>query len=37
MLELEDNVADAAPAVETFGITPIGLDEQLRRAVAARK
>jgi uncharacterized protein YbjT (DUF2867 family) len=34
MLEFEDNVADIRPAVETFGIEPIGLDEQLRRAVA---
>jgi uncharacterized protein YbjT (DUF2867 family) len=32
MLELGDNVADPAPATETFGITPIGLDEMLRRA-----
>jgi uncharacterized protein YbjT (DUF2867 family) len=35
MLEFEDNVTDIAPAVETFGIRPITLDEQLRRAVAA--
>jgi hypothetical protein len=34
MLESTDNVADIGPAVETFGIQPIGLDEQLRRAVA---
>ena len=34
MLEYEDNVADIAPAVETFGIEPITLDEQIRRAVA---
>jgi NADH dehydrogenase len=34
MLEGEDNVTDIAPAVETFGIQPISLDEQLRRAVA---
>jgi hypothetical protein len=34
MLEFEDNVADIRPAVETFGIEPIGLTEQLRRAVA---
>ena len=33
MLEFEDNTADIAPAVEAFGIEPIGLDEQLRRAV----
>jgi uncharacterized protein YbjT (DUF2867 family) len=33
MLEFEDNVADMRPAVETFGITPIGLAEQIRRAV----
>ena len=35
MLEFEDNVADIRPAVETFEIEPISLDEQLRRAVAA--
>jgi uncharacterized protein YbjT (DUF2867 family) len=34
MLDYADNVADIRPAVETFGIEPIGLDEQLRRAVA---
>jgi len=32
MLELEDNTADAAPASEAFGVEPITLDEQLRRA-----
>jgi uncharacterized protein YbjT (DUF2867 family) len=35
MLEFEDNVTDIGPAVATFGIEPISLDEQLRRAVAA--
>jgi len=34
MLDFEDNVTDIAPAVETFGVKPISLDEQLRRAVA---
>jgi hypothetical protein len=33
MLEAGDNVCDPTPARETFGIEPIGLDEQLRRAV----
>ena len=33
MLLFEDNVGDPRPAVETFGIEPIGLEEQLRRAV----
>jgi uncharacterized protein YbjT (DUF2867 family) len=33
MLELEDNTADPAPASEAFGVQPITLDEQLRRAV----
>jgi NADH dehydrogenase len=33
MLEFEDNVGEIGPAVETFGIEPLGLDEQLRRAV----
>jgi uncharacterized protein YbjT (DUF2867 family) len=31
MLEIE-NTCDIGPAVETFGVRPIGLDEQLRRA-----
>jgi NADH dehydrogenase len=35
MLEFEDNVTDIGPALETFEIRPITLDEQLRRAVAA--
>ena len=34
MLEHADNVTDIAPAVEAFGIHPISLDEQLRRALA---
>lgn len=33
MLLFEDNVGDPRPAVEMFGIEPIALDEQLRRAV----
>jgi NADH dehydrogenase len=33
MLEFEDNVGDIRPAVGTFGIEPITLEEQLRRAV----
>ncbi len=32
MLEAGDNVADPAPAHDAFGIEPISLDEQLRRA-----
>jgi NADH dehydrogenase len=32
MLEAGDNVGDPAPAREAFGIEPIPLDEQLRRA-----
>jgi uncharacterized protein YbjT (DUF2867 family) len=32
MLEAGDNVGDLAPAAETFGIDPLPLDEQLRRA-----
>jgi uncharacterized protein YbjT (DUF2867 family) len=31
-LEDADNVGDVDPAIGTFGIQPIGLDEQLRRA-----
>ncbi|HLM33747.1 MAG TPA: complex I NDUFA9 subunit family protein [Gaiellaceae bacterium] len=34
MLEAADNVGDVDPAIGTFGIRPIGLDEQLRRAAA---
>jgi uncharacterized protein YbjT (DUF2867 family) len=34
ILEYEDNVTDIAPAVETFGVKPVPLDDQLRRAVA---
>jgi uncharacterized protein YbjT (DUF2867 family) len=34
MLEFEDNVTNIQPAVEALGITPISLDDQLRRAVA---
>jgi uncharacterized protein YbjT (DUF2867 family) len=33
MLEAGDNVGDTAPAGEAFGIEPIPLDEQLRRAL----
>jgi uncharacterized protein YbjT (DUF2867 family) len=32
LVEGGDQVCDATPAIETFGIRPIGLDEQLRRA-----
>jgi uncharacterized protein YbjT (DUF2867 family) len=35
MLESDDNVTDIKPAVEMFGIEPVSLDDQLRRAVAA--
>lgn len=35
MLEFEDNVADIGPTVEALGVTPIGLDEMLRRATAS--
>jgi uncharacterized protein YbjT (DUF2867 family) len=31
--ESGDQVCDPAPAIDAFGVTPIGLDEQLRRAV----
>jgi NADH dehydrogenase len=34
MLDYGDNVGNPEPAVEAFGIHPIALDEQLRRAVA---
>lgn len=32
LVEGGDQVCDATPAAELFGVTPIGLDEQLRRA-----
>ncbi len=35
MLDLGDSVCDPRPAIEAFGITPIGIEEQVRRAVAA--
>ena len=34
MLDFGDNTGDVEPAIETFGIRPIGVDEQIRRAVA---
>jgi len=34
MLEHEDNVTDIGPAVEAFGIEPLALDDQIRRAAA---
>jgi uncharacterized protein YbjT (DUF2867 family) len=35
ILEYEDNITDIGPAVAAFGIEPVSLDDQLRRAVAA--
>jgi uncharacterized protein YbjT (DUF2867 family) len=34
MLDFADNVGDPRPAIETFGVHPIGIAEQIRRAVA---
>jgi uncharacterized protein YbjT (DUF2867 family) len=34
MLQTDDNVTDIGPAVEAFGVEPIRLDDQLRRAIA---
>ena len=34
MLDFGDNVGDLEPAVETFRLRPIGIEEQLRRAVS---
>jgi uncharacterized protein YbjT (DUF2867 family) len=34
MLDHGDNVGDPQPAIETFGVRPIGLDDQIRRAVS---
>jgi uncharacterized protein YbjT (DUF2867 family) len=35
MLDLGDNVCDPQPAIDAFGVTPIGVEEQVRRAVAS--
>jgi NADH dehydrogenase len=34
MLEAGDNTGDVRPAVETFGVSPMPLDEQLRRGTS---
>ncbi len=34
MLDLGDNVGDIGPVTETYGIHPIGIKEQIRRAVS---
>ena len=34
MLDLGDNVGDIGPVTETYGVRPIGVDEQIRRAVS---
>jgi NADH dehydrogenase len=34
MLELGDNVCDPQPAIDAYGVQPIGVEEQVRRAVA---
>jgi NADH dehydrogenase len=36
MLAHGDNVGDPGPAIDTFGVEPVGLDEQLRRASPRR-
>jgi NADH dehydrogenase len=35
MLDLGDNVCDPQPAIDAFGVRPIGVEEQVRRAVAS--
>ncbi len=35
MLDYGDSVCDPGPAIEAFGVKPIGIEEQVRRAVAA--
>jgi NADH dehydrogenase len=35
MLDYGDNVCDPGPAIEAFDVKPIGIEEQVRRAVAA--
>src|SRR5262245_42647957 len=34
MLDLGDNTCDPQPAIDAFGVRPIGVEEQVRRAVA---
>jgi NADH dehydrogenase len=34
MLDLGDNVCDPQPAIDAFGVQPVGIEEQIRRAVA---
>ena len=34
MLDFGDNVCDPQPAIEAYGVRPIGVEEQVRRAVA---
>jgi hypothetical protein len=34
MLDHGDNVCDPQPAIEAYGVRPIGVEEQVRRAVA---
>jgi uncharacterized protein YbjT (DUF2867 family) len=35
MLDQGDNVCDPQPAIDAFGVRPIGVEEQVRRAVAS--
>jgi NADH dehydrogenase len=35
MLDFGDNVCDPQPAIEAYGVRPIGIEEQVRRGVAA--
>jgi NADH dehydrogenase len=35
MLDYGDNVCDPQPAIEAYGVRPIGIEEQVRRAVSA--
>ena len=34
MLDLGDNVGDIGPVTEAYGVRPIGVKEQIRRAVS---
>jgi uncharacterized protein YbjT (DUF2867 family) len=34
MLDLGDNVGDIGPVTEAYGVRPIGIDEQIRRAIS---
>ena len=36
MLDVGDNVVDTGPTTEAYGVQPVGIDEQIRRAAPKR-